>query len=268
MRTGGFSSTAWSRNWVVSGTDQFGRSILTGDRIDNTVNNAFAHGSFSEGEFRQVVINLTRRFADGYQFFINYSHSSNKDNASSERDTDSFFGPQDPVNIALDFGRNALDIPNQLKLAGTVELPKGFLVSGLIIARDGVPYPACANADTNGDGVVNNGCSNDRPVVANSFLLERYPARQPDFFQFDLRLSKSFSLKNDKELELIADFFNVFDTANRYSNPALSSLVAAELDAPPRPGDIGPTGVPYRTLDQVSPGSTPFSIQLGARFRF
>ena len=268
LRTGGFSSTAWSRNWVVSGTDQFGRSILTGERIDNTVADAFAHGSFSEGKFRQAVINLTRRFANGFQFFINYSYSENKDNAASERDTDSFFGPQDPINIDIDYGRNALDIPNQLKVAGTVELPKGFLVSGLLIARDGVPYPACSDADTNGDGVVNNGCNNDRPVVNGERLLGRYPARQPDFFQFDLRLSKEFNIGTERQLELIVDLFNVFDKANKYSNPVLSSLVAAELSAPPKPGDIGPTGVPYRTLDQVSPGSTPFSVQLGARLRF
>ncbi|MFQ5525672.1 MAG: carboxypeptidase regulatory-like domain-containing protein [Thermoanaerobaculia bacterium] len=267
LRTGGFSSTRWSRNHESLGTDQFGRTILGGP-VDPTVTSADAHGSFSEGEFKQVVLNLTRRFADGYQFFVNYSWSENKDNAASERDTDSFFGPQDPYNIDIDYGRNALDIPNQLKISGTKELGKGFLISGLIIARDGIPFPACILDDTNGDGVNNNGCNNDRPVVGGNRLLGRYPARQPDFFQFDLRLSKEFGLPSGRSIEVIADFFNVFDTANKYSNPAINAVVDSVLSGAPQPGDIGPNGVAYRTLDQVSPGSTPFSIQLGVRFQY
>ncbi len=267
LRTGGFSSTQWSRNFESLGTDQFGRTIL-GGLVDTTVGQALAHGSFSRGEFKQVVLSLTRRYADGYQFFVNYSWSENKDNAASERDTDSFFGPQDPYNIDIDYGRNALDIPNQIKIAGTKKLGKGFLVSGLIIARDGIPFPACILDDTNGDGVNNNGCNNDRPVVGGTSLLGRYPARQPDFFQFDLRLSKEFDLASGRSIELIADFFNVFDTANKYSNPAINAVVDSVLSAAPQPGDIGPNGVAYRTLDQVSPGSTPFSIQLGVRFKY
>ena len=107
-------------------------------------------------------------------------------------------------------GKNGLDIPHQLKVAGSVDVGKGFLISGLIITRSGVPFPACSNEDTNGDGVSNNGCFNDRPVVGGTHLLERYPERQPSFFQMDLRLSKMFQLGNDREIELIADFHRRF----------------------------------------------------------
>ncbi|MDH3402096.1 MAG: TonB-dependent receptor [Acidobacteriota bacterium] len=267
LRTGGFSSTQWNRNFESLGTDEFGRTILGGP-VDDTVAGALANGSFSRGLYQQAVVNLTRRFADGFQWFVNYSWSSNKDNASSERDTDTYFGPQDPYNIDIDYGRSALDIPHQLKISGTKELGRGFLVSGLFIARSGVPYPACSIDDTNGDGVNNNGCNNDRPVVNGQYLLQRYPARQPDFYQLDVRVSKNFSLGDRRHIEVIADIFNILDVANKYSNPAISSLVASELDGNPQPGDIGPTGVPYRTLDQVSPGSTPRAIQLGVRFTY
>ena len=268
LRTGGFSSTQWARNWEVDGEDQFGRSILTGDRIDTTVNESFAHGSFSTGEFRQLSVNLTRRFVDRYQFFINYAWSSNKDNAASERDTDSFFGPSDPVNINQDFGKNGLDIPHQLKVSGTVDFGSGWLVGGLAIARSGQPYPAYIFEDTNGDGVFNNTFSNDRPVVRDSFLLERYPERQPSFFQMDVRVSKTFDFASGRALELIADFFNILDTENKYSNPNVSAVVASELDSQPVRGDIGPTGTSYRTLDQISPGSSPFAVQLGLRYKY
>ena len=55
----------------------------------------------------------------------------------------------------------------------------------------------------------------------------------------------------------------------------ITAIVPAELDHVPQPGDCfaaggcGAGGSPaYRTLDQISPGSTPFAVQLGARLRF
>ena len=222
-----------------------------------------------------MVLNLNRRFANGFQFFVNYAWSRNKDNASSERDTDTFFSPMDPFDIELDYGRNGLDIPHQFKAAGTVELPGGFRLGGLFVARSGVPYPAYILTDTNGDGVANSGFSNDRPVVNGAFLLERYPARQPAFYQLDLRLSKEFGIGDGRSLEVLAEVFNVFDNDNLFSNPNISAVVPAELDRIPEPGDCfaeggcGAGGSPaYRTLDQISPGSTPFAVQLGARLRF
>jgi hypothetical protein len=274
LRTGGFSSTQWNRNFTKLGEDQFGRAIL-GPPLDPTIGAALANGSSSRGNFHQFVVNLTRRWANGFQFFVNYAWSQNKDNAASERDTDTFFGPQDPFDIELDYGRNGLDIPHQFKASATAELGAGFRIGGLFIARSGVPYPAYILADTNGDGVINQFASNDRPVVNGSFLLERYPARQPSFYQLDLRLSKEFGFGNGRAVEVLAEFFNVFNNDNLFSNPNVSAIVPAELDRVPEPGDCfaadgcGPGGSPaYRTLDQISPGSTPFAVQLGARLRF
>ena len=276
LRTGGFSSTPWSRNFVKTGEDKFGRAILGGP-LDPTIAKAFAHGSESRGNFHQFVVNVNRRFANGYQFFVNYSWSQNRDNAASERDSDTFFGPQDPFNIELDYGRNALDVPHQFKAAFTAEIGAGFRIGALFIARSGVPYPAYIAEDTNGDGASNgnNAGTNDRPVVNDSYLLERYPVRQPSFMQFDLRLSKEFRVGEGRAVEFLAEFFNVLNRDNLYSNPNISSVVPAVLSRAPQVGDcyaVGGCGAgkspAYRTLDQISPGSTPFAVQLGARFRF
>ncbi len=274
LRTGGFSSTQWNRNFVKEGEDQFGRAILGGP-LDPTIGQAQAHGTFSRGNYHQFVVNLTKHFSDGFQFFVNYAWSQNKDNASSERDSDTFFSPQDPFDIELDYGRNGLDIPHQFKASATAELPAGLRLGGSFIARCGFPYPAYIIVDTNGDGVNNNGFSNDRPVVNGSFLLERYPARQPAFYQLDLRLSKEFAIGNGRALEVLAEFFNVLQSDNLYSSPGISGVVPVVLDRVPQPGDCFATGgcgagksPAYRTLDQISPGSTPFAVQFGARLRF
>jgi hypothetical protein len=77
-----------------------------------------------------------------------------------------------------------------------------------------------------------------------------------------------FQLGNDREIELIADFFNILDTENKYANPAISQTVSSVLDRAPRAGDPLPGGGTYRKLNQIAPGSTPFSVQLGVRLRY
>ena len=278
LRTGGFSSTQWERNVVVDHVDEFGRSILRPSPIfgplrqDQTIGSAQALGSFSRGNYHQIALNVTRRLANRYQLFANYSWSQNKDNASSERDSETFFGPQDPFDIELDYGRNGLDIPHQFKVAAVAEVPYGFILSGLVVARSGLPYPAYILDDINGDGVSNQGFgSNDRPVVTRGgerFLLERYPARQPSFFQVDFRVSRRFGLREKLNFEVLAELFNLFNNENLFSNPNNSAFVNTALTDIPRPGDVGPTGARYRTLDQISPGSSPFAVQLGVRFNF
>ncbi|HET9308070.1 MAG TPA: carboxypeptidase regulatory-like domain-containing protein [Candidatus Sulfotelmatobacter sp.] len=315
LKTGGFSTSNWQRNLVPIGTDQFGRSILgsTGDPATGgfvcPANNVFVFGgepmpldctltpfsgalelaSFSRGNYHQLTASLDKHFGHHYQWFANYTWSRNYSNDSSERDTDTFFGGQDPFNINIDYGRNGLDITHQFKSGISAELPHGFNWSSNFIAHSGLPYPAYSGADVNGDGVINQFSNNDRPTVqigsGQPYLLPRYPARQPNFFTWDMRLSKDFKLGERYQLRLVADIFNVTNRGNLYSNPDNSGFVdvsctpmpiatsvsqtCAPLTAIPRQGQaIGPNGATYGVLDQISPGSSPFAAQLGARFSF
>ena len=158
LRTGGYDSEeAWQRNYIITGNDPFGRSILQESavyqggalqtqfptQLDPTLptsNNETA--SFSHGNYQSLVVNLTKRFSNHFQLFANYIWSQNQDNAASERDTDTYFGQQDPINLAIDYGRNGLDITQQFKAAGVYELPWGFEVSSSLIAHSGVPFPS------------------------------------------------------------------------------------------------------------------------------
>ncbi len=307
LKTGGFSTSQWSRNFVPNGTDSLGRTILqlfnpnapgancpaglvvapSTQPLDCTLGEANELGSFSRGNFHQFVASVNKRFAHRYQFFANYTWSTNKDNASSERDTDTFFGAQDPFNINLDYGRSGLDITHQFKAGVVSELPWGFNWSSNFIAHSGLAYPAYLLFDINGDGVFNQAIAgNDSPAVqigtGKPFLLPRYPARQPDFFTWDMRVSKDVKLGERYQFRLSADFFNLTNRGNLYSNPDNSAFVNATctlnttqpgntclpLTALPQPGDVNGLGGKYRTLDQISPGATPFAAQFGVRFQF
>jgi hypothetical protein len=308
LKTGGFSTSNWQRNFVPAGTDQFGRTIITAEPpgpfgpegtcaatgaevfgalpADCTVS-AFGMGSlasFSHGNYHQLVVSANKRFSNHFQFFANYSWSRNFSNDSSERDTDTFFGAQDPFNINIDYGRNGLDITHQFKSGIVAELPHGFSWSSNFIAHSGLAYPAYSGTDLNGDGVVNQFSFNDRPVVqlgsGNPFLLARYPARQPNFFTWDMRISKNFNFSERYQIRLIADLYNVTNRGNLYSNPDNSAFIGLS-NCGPGPGQVmttvcdpltaipTPSNTPgYRLLDQISPGSTPFGAQFGFRFQF
>jgi len=295
LRIGGFSTTIWNRNVVKIGTDPFGRSILAAGLfgvapLDPTQFSNTSLASFGHGNYHSVVIALNKRFAQRYQVFANYTWSRNFSNASSERDTDTFFGPQDPYNLSLDYGRDGLDITHQFKMGASVDLPWGFIWSTNIIYHSGLPYPAYIAVDINGDGTSNQGFgTNDRPSVqlgsGKPFLLPLYPSRQPYFFNWDMRLAKDLHFHERYVLRLSADLFNITNAGNLYSNPDHSAFIDYGAGCVPYPGSVSLncpplTSLPkigqfssvsntnYRTLDQLAPGATPFAAQLGVRFQF
>src|SRR5271156_4283078 len=314
LRTGGYDSEeAWQRNYIIGGTDPFGRSILqdtfnfAGGALTSqsptpldptlpTSNNETA--SFSHGNYESLVINLTKRFSNHFQVFANYIWSQNKDNAASERDTDTYFGQQDPINLNIDYGRNGLDITQQFKAAGVYELPWGFEVSSSVIAHSGVPFPLYISEDLNGDQVSDLGHNNDRPTYetagGKTFLLGRYPFDQPSYFEWDSRLQKDLRVHDRLHVILSGDFFNLTNHGNVYSNPnnpntATISLNGCTPNSPPPsagfvgsvPGPMGFTCAPltaatmprigvngFRAITEIAPGSTPFAFQAGVKFVF
>jgi Carboxypeptidase regulatory-like domain len=315
LRTGGYDSEeAWQRNYIIGGTDPYGRSILQDsfnfaggvlqsqgptplDPTLPTSNNETA--SFSHGNYQSLVVNLNKRFSNHFQVFANYIWSQNKDNAASERDTDTYFGQQDPINLNIDYGRNGLDITNQFKAAGVYELPWGFDVSSSIIAHSGVPFPLYISEDLNGDEVSDLGHNNDRPLFTGNngktVLLGRYPYNQPSFFEWDARLQKDLAIHERLHVVLSGDFFNLTNHGNLYSNPNNPNTATISLSgctpnftpvAPPGgtgtvTGPAGQTCAPltratmpvigvngFRAITQVAPGSTPFAFQAGVKFVF
>ncbi len=301
LRTGGYpTEEAWSRTFVQcpNGTDAFGRAFLCG-ALDPTLSSAGDTASFSRGNYHSLVVNITKRFSNHFQLFANYIWSQNKDNGSSERDTDTYFGTQDPFNINIDYGRNGLDIKHSFRAAGVYELPWGFAVSSSLIAHTGVPYPLYINVDVNGDGVSNNGHNNDRPTVllanGKTVLLNRYPFNQPGFAEWDARVQKDFRITERYHAMLSADFFNLTNRSNLYSNPDTSATIdyatlggcvsnslvfpgvsgiqgssCGPLTAPLTKGNFAAGGpyAGYRSINQVAPGSTPFAFQAGVKFIF
>jgi outer membrane receptor protein involved in Fe transport len=292
LRTGGYGTEeAWYRNFTSDGTDQFGRAILTGLLDPNLAFSTNITASYARGNYESAVFNLTKRFSNHYQMFANYIWSQNKDNGASERDTDTYFGQQDPFNIGLDYGRNGLDIKHQFKLGGVYEFPLGFTASATVIAHTGVPFPLYVNVDINGDTVANSGFShnNDRPSLllanGNATLVGRYPYDQPGFAELDARIQKDFKLSDRYHVLLSGDFYNLTNRGNVYSNPDTNATLDYSPNCTARTApELGFSCTPLTSfpkltrhgadpttlgfINQIAPGSTPFAFQAGAKFIF
>jgi hypothetical protein len=239
LRTGGFNSAPWDRTVNPTGVtfDQFGRSIGPGStlafaipRLPQSINpvnglpvisGASALSSFGRARYHAFILQAKKTFGHNYQFGVNYTVSKNDDNATTDRDSDAFFGPSDPFNLELDYGRSQLDIRHQFSAYGYFLLPLKIEFSTFVSARSGRAYPAyrgfCPGTGYQ-DGFQ---CSNFfisaiRPVV-NGALLPRFPFRNTDFAQWDVRLGREFPFYERLKLRFTAEAFNLTNRNNAFS---------------------------------------------------
>ena len=236
LRIGGFNSTPYDRTIDPTGVtfDQFGRSVGPGSTLafaiprlsqpTSPISGASATTSFGRARYHAFILQAKKTFSHNYQFGANYTLSKNEDNATSERDTDSFFGPSDPFNLDIDFGRGELDIRHQFSAYGYFLLPLKLEFGTFISARSGRAYPAYAGFCFPGAPGYQDGfqCSNFfisavRPVV-NGALLPRFPFRNSTFGQWDVRLGREFSIYERLKLRVTAEAFNLTNRNNAFSN--------------------------------------------------
>ncbi|MEE8606538.1 MAG: carboxypeptidase regulatory-like domain-containing protein [Nitrospiraceae bacterium] len=288
LRTGGFNSTPWDRTIDPTGVtfDSFGRTVggfnPTGcpqfatqgncrlvQSIDPVTGNPVIGGanvlsSFARARYHAFILQVKKTYSHRHQFGINYTLSKNEDNATTDRDTDAFFGPSDPFNLDVDFGRSQLDIRHLFRAYGTFLLPGDIEFSTIFTARSGRAYPAfrtfgfCPNADFI-DGFQ---CSNFflDPIreVAGSELLPRFPFRNQDFLNLDIRFGREFPIMSDDRLRLRVTFevFNLTDRDNSFSTTtgfSTNAVLPASVFGGPERRDA-PT--------------LPINVQFGLKFLF
>jgi hypothetical protein len=138
------------------------------------------------------------------------------------------------------------DAKHRITLSAVYQAPWGVNAAGMFRYHSGTPYTIHSANDLNGDGF-----RLDLPPGVSSVN----SARGASFSQFDLRLSKDFTV-GPVGLELIAEVFNVFNE----KNPAAYSLV---FDAAGNPIGATPTayaGDPLQGEQRLA--------QLGLRVKF
>lgn len=150
-------------------------------------------------------------------------------------------------------------------LNGLVELGAGFTLSAILITRSGFPYTAVIGDDIQGD----NNTDNDRAVVGGR-VTGRNSFRQPNFFNLDLRVMKSFRIGESLTVALTAEAFNLTRAANR--NFGVDGISVFGNTGNSLPNVAPPTSFPLPGEAFTAPSTARFGgprqLQLGARISF
>jgi hypothetical protein len=146
----------------------------------------------------------------------------------------------DPSDIGLEYGVSNLDIRHSFGAMAVYETPwklrdkagkygNGWMLSGILQARSGLPYTmrtsgSLAEEFVNGAAIVGlgpgmNGSGGDNRVygVGNDnivYNIGRNTYRYPGTWKADLRLGKRFELGKMRQLELLAESFNLLNHQN------------------------------------------------------
>jgi hypothetical protein len=250
----------------------------------NTTGEIRTFGPFFEGNYDALVINFNKRLSNRYLIGANYTYAKATDNSLGigTNPTDQFIGIVPEVfepcptsnpgctrqnnlngpfisrngNLVqqagtfhngpdLDEGPSPLALEHIFQVNGLVELPWQFQISGIFRAQSGFRFSRFdeLSRDPDGNGNFN---SIDFTAGRNAFTA-------PAFINLDLRFSKRFDFGERVSVQLLLEFFNVF---NR-QNPA---VVQNRADSPLRPNLR-----PFGTANQVLPGREG---QVGIRVSF
>jgi hypothetical protein len=236
-------------------------------RPDPNFNILRSQESSARSNYDAVSLSLNKRFASRYQFLGSYTLAYNRDDDSNERN---FAGItyENAFNLIDEYRWSRNDIRHRGVLSGSYDIPGGFLVSGIVTYRTGLPFTAFTGVDSNGDSQFT-----DRPIIAGIPLL-RNSFRQPNFFNVDLRVSKTFTVKENHKLELLFDMFNVTNQRNFFyivsTNESTTTATGSVwgTDQTPLPSFRtlqNPDGTYNRNTASVA---SPFQLQAALRYSF
>ena len=207
---------------TASTIDANGLSKVNGQPVYSTVRPDSYYARISTyttdaiSKYEAVTFNLQHRFTKDLQFFASATWSEDKDSDSNERN---YAGAQaeDLHNLNGSYSWSNRDQRWKFGANANWNTPwYGIGLSGTYRFSTGSPYTATTGSDTNGDGFFN-----DRPTIAGVHFT-RNSFRQPDFYQLDFRLAKTFyfgpfgSTLGQVGVTAIVECFNCTNTANRF----------------------------------------------------
>jgi hypothetical protein len=168
------------------------------------VNQSSAHSSYNG-----LLITTNLQVSPRTQITANYTLSSTRDDSTSLGP----FAPDsvlNPFNPAADRGYSNLDVRNNFNVSAVINLPFGFKVNPILIARSGLSYTPIIGFDIQNDA----NDANDRAVL-NGLVAPRNSGRQPAFANLDVRFVKDFTLPGEgHHLDLFLDVFNLTASGN------------------------------------------------------
>jgi len=246
----------------------------------NTTGEIRTFGPFFKGKYDGLVLNLTKRLSHRFTLGANYTYAKATDNSLGifTNGTDQFIGvapvvvepcpasnlgctPQTNANGSftsrngnfvaqsgtfvngpdLDKGPSSLALDHIFQVNGLVDLPWQFQIGGIFRAQSGFHFSRfdALNRDPDGNGNFNN----------LDFTAGRNAFTTPPFVNLDMRFSKRFDIAERLKVQLLFEFFNLFNRQNPRSVQNRENIVTE----------------PFGSITQVLPGREG---QIGLRISF
>ena len=156
--------------------------------------------SSAKSLYQGLTFTLNKRFANRYQFQVNYLLSFDKSDDDNERDPFTF-RYADPRDLSAEYGYSDRDQRHRFNAFATFLLPYEINISPIIQFRSAQPT-----------SVTNRGTFPNL-VQRNTLRLEN------EFLTFDFRASKGFKITETVSIEGIFEAFNLFNNRNQRSLP-------------------------------------------------
>ena len=249
-------------NVFQAGTNEAGRPIVGFHNPLILQDNVY--GSWGRSHYHAMILQLKKRFSRGFTLSAHHTWSKTID---ENTDYNSAFEPHlqwDARNeLALsDFHRGHRFVAHAVAQSpwkasrgqGFAQaLLADFTLSGIVIARSGAPFNLNAGFDTIGDLH----SDTHRP-----WGLGRNVGTGPSFFGIDLRLARSFSLKEEVSLQAAGEVFNVLNHTNFKGVNGIVGNATID-DLPDRlVGRRGPVTEPFSFASAFDPRQFQFSLRL------
>ncbi len=234
--------------------------------------------------YNSMQVILTKRFARGLQFNVNYTWGHALDDSPPI-----FSSNSDDTNVRLDYGTTESDVRHLVSFSYVYEIPvvralprwlgEGWQLNGLTEMRSGLPFNVACGCDPlrvsqftsradfrpGGDPPRPNPVViPDRQLNIGAFMapptgrvgnVARGAFRGPAAYNWDFSIFKKFRLRERHEFQFRAEMFNIFNTP-QFTNPGASIASAANF------------GVSTGTLATVSNFGTQRQVQFGLRYTF
>ncbi|MEW5976979.1 MAG: carboxypeptidase regulatory-like domain-containing protein [Acidobacteriota bacterium] len=243
------------------------RPRFTSPRPNPAFNILRQQESSAQSNYDALTLTLKRRYASRLQFYTNYTLAYSRSDDDNERN---FAGIayENAFNLQDEYRWSRNDIRHRWVASGLYDLPLGFQVGSIVEWRTGSPFSAFTGTDSNLDNQFT-----DKPVIGGRPLL-RNSFRQPNHFNHDLRVSKSFSLFETQKLTWIFEMFNLWNLDNLSYNVSTNESSTTALGS--RWGTSQTPLPTFRTLylangtlnsGGVNVGS-PFQLQVALKYTF
>jgi hypothetical protein len=189
-----------------------------GTRPDPRIGNAIAVWDTVESTYHALVLQANKRFSDGLLFNVNYTLSKSEDTGQNSTTFISNFSTlYDPQNVELETGPSAFDRRHRL-VASFHYAPEylwGIQIGGTGTFESGLPLTASISGGvSSATGAVSTATTNGSGASNRSPFDTRNGFRREGRNTIDLRLSKRFDMGGRRQLQVLWEAFNVFNTVN------------------------------------------------------